>query len=377
MGDDNMRLRLQQQGAVLSSQLKVNDDDKVTQNEKGKKDARPIMSRNSFLCFILTNFLLLAYVLFFRTSSSSLQQQSNSSSITGQKQKSIHKKIPWDEYENCTIKNRPSSSSSTRKPLWAPSYPNTLDDSILKNLISTITGLSTGVKSYYAQRKGLRKCQSSDVTVLCHVVHPIVTTNPLDLTSMFDSQVIYIIRNPTTVFPVHLNYKAIKYHHHPSKTQVAVDSWRKDRDLYFADGLQGWKDQIKEWKVSMKEVYNISMFIPFEHLVDATKGPELLKRLTKLLEDFGFPIVVADDDMPCVWYKALGKEILEQIDSHGYEYSDYMPGYTQEHKDLLMKELSSMVEEYKDDDKELLLILQEYMDQVQSDLSLDQPYKDV
>mmetsp|Transcript_14429 Transcript_14429/g.21161 ORF Transcript_14429/g.21161 Transcript_14429/m.21161 type:complete len:97 (-) Transcript_14429:911-1201(-) len=65
MGDDNMRLRLQQQGAVLSSQLKVNDDDKVTQNEKGKKDARPIMSRNSFLCFILTNFLLLAYVLFF------------------------------------------------------------------------------------------------------------------------------------------------------------------------------------------------------------------------------------------------------------------------------------------------------------------------
>jgi len=162
-----------------------------------------------------------------------------------------------------------------------------------------------------------------------------------------------------------------------SSSKVAVDSWRKDRDLYFADGLQGWKDQIKEWKVSMKEVYNISMFIPFEHLVDATKGPELLKRLTKLLEDFGFPIVVADDDMPCVWYKALGKEILEQIDSHGYEYSDYMPGYTQEHKDLLMKELSSMVEEYKDDDKELLLILQEYMDQVQSDISLDQPYKDV
>eukprot|EP00521_Asterionellopsis_glacialis_P011357 CAMPEP_0195300708 /NCGR_PEP_ID=MMETSP0707-20130614/27972_1 /TAXON_ID=33640 /ORGANISM="Asterionellopsis glacialis, Strain CCMP134" /LENGTH=73 /DNA_ID=CAMNT_0040363475 /DNA_START=26 /DNA_END=243 /DNA_ORIENTATION=- len=56
---------------------------------------------------------------------------------------------------------------------------------------------------------------------------------------------------------------------------------------------------------------------------------------------------------------------------HDYEYADYVPGYTQEQQNFLMKELSHLMDKYKDD-TQLVSILSEYHTHIQFHLSMDQ-----
>mmetsp|Transcript_13540 Transcript_13540/g.18577 ORF Transcript_13540/g.18577 Transcript_13540/m.18577 type:complete len:411 (-) Transcript_13540:19-1251(-) len=400
--NDNIRSRLQ------STESSTNDGTKnYHKSEKvddEKKDAVPkrtcgvdlahltrkVSLCSIFICLLLLHFVAFSFnVLSFHASKQNETLISASKSFSNLESQTATEntvEIPWEKYENCTIQNRPSSplpnnelaSTSTEKPLWAPLFPNSLDDKLLKNLIHQLTGLSTGAKSYYAQRKGLRKCQSEtddDTTVLCIVVHPIIKTNPQDLTSLFNTKVVFFIRNIITAFPVYANYKAIKYHSHPPNTQISVEEWRKLRDLYLETELKNWKEQLYEWKKHMKGLYDVALYVPLEQLMDERRAPNVLQRLIHELKESGFPLAVSSDldDLSCVWYKSFGREVLEQMHMHGYEYSDYVPGYTQQQKDFLLEEFSVMMEENRDD-KDLLAILQEYREYVQRHLSLDQPW---
>lgn len=262
----------------------------------------------------------------------------------------------FTKYENCTISfsPEPEKPNWTTKPFWFPSYPDSMDDDLVKKIITGITGLSAGAKSYYAQSKKLKKCKGQTETALCMLIHPIVETTPEKFASDFQEKVIIGMRNPMTAIPTHFNGKAIKYHN--QKGQVSQDDWRNFRDQYMKGMLEEWKKQIRTWK-SMNP-YHVGTYISLEQMMDSKEGPAALQRLAKDLRSAGFQ-VANDDDIPCIWYTGVRKETLEAYEKHKYEYTDYYPGYTKDQQNLLIEELDKFVDENKDD-AGLVAILKEY-----------------
>jgi hypothetical protein len=57
---------------------------------------------------------------------------------------------------------------------------------------------------------------------------------------------------------------------------------------------------------------------------------------------------------------------------HGYEWPDYVPGYTKDQKEFLLKQLSIMMEE-NSQDVALIEILQEYHTDIRTNKRTDRP----
>lgn len=79
----------------------------------------------------------------------------------------------WSKYEDCKVRtpaNRGKRKEWTTKPLWFPQYPNSIDDRVVRSLISKMTGLNSGAKSYYASSKNVKRCKGNTETAACLVV---------------------------------------------------------------------------------------------------------------------------------------------------------------------------------------------------------------
>ena len=104
--------------------------------------------------------------------------------------------------------------------------------------------------------------------------------------------------------------------------------------------------------------------------MDPERGPAELVRLARLLSEAGFPILFdanASDltVASCIWYRSIGgKAVLEGYHAnHQYDFSDYVPGYTKEQKEMMLEGLSKLMKDY-DSDEELVAILTEYTDTI-------------
>ena len=297
------------------------------------------------------------------------------------------------KYDNCTLPmpRIGSRSTWTTKPLWFPSYPNSMDDNIIKSAITSITGLNAGAKSFYAssRRMGLRQCIGKTETASCLNIHPMVlmTTDPTSNTKIFAPPIVYILRNPATAMPAFLNHKRIKYAKLPGQTPL--DEWRSSRNQFLSTGLwDGYINQLRTWHdyttkssssssngaattTSSSPYYTIGMYLVWEHWMDPERGPTELVRLARLLSKVGFPILFSDDSFDlsvasCIWYRSIGgKEALEQFHKRNrqYEFSDYVPGYTKEQKEMMLGGLSTLMADYSND-SELVAILNEYADAI-------------
>lgn len=281
---------------------------------------------------------------------------------------------PLSRLQNCTMSFQPLPGRDkwTTKPLWFPSHPNTIEDSLHKKLISGITGLSAGGKSFYASSKAmkLKQCVGQTETATCSNVHPIVdmgNKHPDTRADMFFTKYVLGLRNPATNLPAFHNGKAIKYHGLCDGCQVPEKEWRKHRDEWLADMLKEWTNFIATWKKMKK--YKVGMYMVYEHLFDPIKGPETLQRLASLLRDAGFP-AASDNDIPCIWYKALGKDAIKAYRGRPYEYEDYIPGYTVTQRDMMFEQLNILAEEQAND-AELVGILRGYQHDIRTRARID------
>jgi hypothetical protein len=120
--------------------------------------------------------------------------------------------------------------------------------------------------------------------------------------------------------------------------------------------INEWKTQLTAWK-SLPS-YKIGLFLSFERLLNQDTGPAELQHLATFLQSVGYE-TVEEKDIACVWYTRMGKGRLSHHHEHGYEYKDYVPGFTKEQQELLLEELQQFKTE-NEDDTELVEILQGY-----------------
>jgi hypothetical protein len=242
-------------------------------------------------------------------------------------------------------------------------------------MISGLTGLSAGAKSFYAssKRMGLRQCKAKTETAACLLVHPMVEMKPgpESKSKEFHGQFIYLLRNPATVLPAFMNGKRIKYA--KKEGQTPIDEWRQSRDSFLEEGLwKGYRAQLKAWK-SLAPTYGVAMYLVYEELMDIEKGPAALRKLRSVMSEAGFP-TAPEHDTGCLWFQSVGgKEALERHERYGYEFNDYIPGYTKAQQSFLIKELEDMMKEYQDDE-ELVRILTDYRNYARDKLILDKAW---
>mmetsp|Transcript_7842 Transcript_7842/g.11998 ORF Transcript_7842/g.11998 Transcript_7842/m.11998 type:complete len:259 (+) Transcript_7842:509-1285(+) len=251
-----------------------------------------------------------------------------------------------------------------------------MDDNLMKTLISKMTGLKSGAKSFYASQKriGLRHCQSKTTeTAVCLNIHPLVemkSPGPDAFHESFDSTVVLLMRNPAIVIPAFLNQKRIKYKKLPG--QMPLKEWRKKRDESLKPMWNQWKNQYLSWKNTKH--YQVRMYFMYEDMMYPDRGIPAITRVSKLLQDAGFP-TVPSQEIACLWYQTFGGNALDQYYQYQYDYTEYVPGYTLAQKEFLIQEMAALIEEVqRQGDAELMNILKEYLIYFKEELVVDEPW---
>lgn len=202
---------------------------------------------------------------------------------------------------------------------------------------------------------------------------PAVRPHPSSQADNFGKVVLLALRNPLTAFPAFHQSKAELYH--GQKGQVDESEWIKFRDQYVGNDndshlFNEWKNFIMEWR-DMKP-YHVGGYLPFEYWTDDAKGPELVGKLSKILNETGFSTLHNDADdsneMECLWYRHMCAPMLEYEKSHA---DWYVPKFTEKQKDAIVAGLDQFAKEIEQahesgnttrpSDNELIVILRDYM----------------
>ena len=288
---------------------------------------------------------------------------------------------PLEHLKNCTITFEPPANEKgewSTKPLWFPAHPGAMADAFQKQLITGITGLQAGGKSFYASSKssGLKQCFGRSETAACFNVHPIVDMgdkHPETRSAKFYDKFIFGMRNPMLALPAFYNGKQIKYHGLCEGCQVAEDEWRPFRDEWLESMMDEWSNMVDTWTKMTK--YTVGMYLAEEHLWDPVRGPMALQRFANLLTEAGFATPDDEAEIPCIWLKIMGGE--EAVKAHHespYEYNKgihgYMPGYTVQQREMMFEKLNDLATKHVND-TELVDVLREYQNDIRTMARID------
>ena len=83
---------------------------------------------------------------------------------------------------------------------------------------------------------------------------------------------------------------------------MPLTQWRDIRKEYFNKMINDWVDVFRKW---MDSGYEVGLYVIYKDLMDAKKGPRVIKKMANLLNEAGFSIVDDDDDLCCVWYNGV------------------------------------------------------------------------
>lgn len=278
-------------------------------------------------------------------------------------------RVDLSPYEGCTIDPVSSPQPEGLKAYWVPMFPNS-DAGIIGTIVRLLTDSPAAHKSYYAKSKGTKKCKGNSVTVTCEQIHPVVGIGPPpeQQTGRYQPKILMGIRNPITGIPAHHHTKAVKYH--GATEQVDINGWRNFRDAWFMVSVRdGWRRVLTTWK-DMEGYDDDPMYLPLEHLLHETKGPELTRRLADELSSAGYHVVQNTD---CVWYTAVKDQLSGPNNPH-YDYvKDYIPSLTKEQKDELIEEFKDVKTTYPNDIS-LGKLLDEYTEVVLAEERTDIPW---
>ena len=207
---------------------------------------------------------------------------------------------------------------------------------------------------------------------------PALRPHPSSQADNFGNVVLLALRNPLTAFPAYHQSKAEMYHGQIG--QVEEGEWIQFRDQYVGNDTDShlfneWKNFIMEWRDMTP--YHVGGYLPYEHWIDEAKGPVLVRKLSRILESEGFPILYnntdeASDvgsDLECLWHKHILAPTLEDDKKRvGW----YVPKFTIEQKDAMvdgLNQFASEIEKAQENnnmtrpgDKNLIAILREYIE---------------
>lgn len=180
----------------------------------------------------------------------------------------------------------------------------------------------------------------------------------------FHNKYIVLVRNPMTGFPAGYNIKSQKYR--GLQGQNPIQEWRSVRDKWGMTAVQSFTDVIVQWNATK---YDVGMYLVYEDLYRADRSLQVMKDLRAFLIEAGFQ-VVSEEDLPCVWYHAIGKETIAQFYSTGYEYADYVPGYLPQHKKQMLEDMAQF-RKVAEKDSKLVAILDRYMEDIGNNMVMD------
>ena len=249
-----------------------------------------------------------------------------------------------------------------QKPIWFVTLHNSFPDNAHRLLIRNLTLLFNGGKSFYTSMKGkLRHCIGDTETATCAI-----SDLPTKNFQNYSRKYMMYIRNPLTALPYSANMKDVKYH--SLEGQMTVDKWRKTRDEWLTKMMEEWIGSIETWRKSPD--FDIGLYIVHEDLMDPHKGPDVLREMAKIFREAGFD-TIEDGKIPCAWLMSLGADNIQQHHMRGYEYNDYIPGYTKKQKKFIIDKVTAYMAEVGDSDKPLASILKRYIDDIRVNTVLD------
>jgi len=182
--------------------------------------------------------------------------------------------------------------------------------------------------------------------------------------------VIFSIRNPKYAFPFFHNDKAIRYN--GQEGQVEVSNWRESRDKWFEENMDRWFGILEQYATS--EDYEIGFFFNYDDFVRVDTGPQKLQELTDFLRSRGFN-VAGNEIIPCLWYQSVGKDTIEHYIDYKYDFTDYVPMYTEEQQQDMLKRLSAAIATYGADgahpNEKIVEILKVYYEDIRDDTHID------
>ena len=202
-------------------------------------------------------------------------------------------------------------------------HPFEMNEGIISQLITNMTGNNRGAKNYYRSKNGLKRCIGNGESVTCTTLHPSLALGrglPDSGLDTYNSKYILVLRNPMTSFPAAHNAKAARYH--GAVGQLSEKDWRLARDVWGKDRVEGFKSHVNKWKESKLD---LGMYLIYEEFFDPRKGPIIMKKLRSLLVEAGFK-VVEEKDLACAWYNAVGLENIQRYQKYHYDYEEYIPG---------------------------------------------------
>lgn len=288
----------------------------------------------------------------------------------------FEKKSHWNA-QNCP--RLPAVTAMAGRPVWVAGYPGSGFD-LVTPLVAAITGL-TAVDIYRHHSCTVPLQAGAALTGACLTHWPLVPhDSPASVavsTGIFYSpRAILVMRNPAQAIPsYHTRWWGAQQKIHGNHDQPPKSDWIEWRDKRFEHHLLMWKMSIVEWQrgIPAANIRGVSMYVPFEELVDVKSGPVLTTALARqFISTLGPKNPVADvHQAACLWRRTVDDED-QQHDVKAKR--RYEATYTPLQKDLFLQTLDDLLLAYASPSKKetvLTKILQRYRADIANLLTLD------
>lgn len=297
-------------------------------------------------------------------SSSSTSVSSSSSSIT-----TITEEESFCDNQYPLQHIRDRNGEIAGHPIWSVGYPGS-GSSVLMLLLSAITDLKANDVYQNTTRSN---CLTSEL-VVCKTHYPwTLVASPDEIArkrtyTPFHPRTWLLLRNPLHAIPSLANYLHEQANDMRIHSQQAPQNvWRQWRDQNFRTSWQSWMDVIHTWHhqgvLDAVVGYNVTLYVPYERMVANDTGPVLLTRMAYELRSAGF---TTRDDLACWWNYILKRQKKLKRQVVGYQ-----PSFTTIQRDIIVRDLRRMIQQYSSISSELTDILIQYHQEVLFRATLD------
>jgi hypothetical protein len=301
------------------------------------------------------------------TTSSAIGIHSNQNYITTSSAIRDVNKLAKHELNSQNCPHTVAAIETPGKPIWIAGYPGSGFD-MVAHLVSAITGL-TSVDVYRQHSCSLPVKDGAAPTGACLTHWPMIEKDsPVSVATstgtFYNPNAIFVIRNPANAIPsFHTRWWRAQKQMNRNNVFPGKEDWIEWRDKRFTKHLKSWKVSLQEWQrgISAAGIHGISLFIPYEELIDATKGPELSAEVANKFLAANHPATTATT--ACLWRRIA--------DDDHHPPRPFPPTFTSEQKALLLQTMDELILLFTTKEALLTSVLRGYRDDISTNLLLD------
>jgi hypothetical protein len=295
--------------------------------------------------------------------------------------------------DDCPSYYPPSLQNTTyrpRKPMWIAGYPGSGND-LLRNLVEHLSGFPgkdvytddhCHLDPHHEKYDAAPKRRSSAATgpswqpqraATCKTHFPVYKRYPPHqfTNQMAQDAAILLLRNPMNAMPSHFNFLWEYKHEIPDHSQQAPEEdWIAWRDANWQEQLRLWQQVLYYWY----EHWELLIVLPYEHLIQPTRGPALLQLLAAQLHENHVPtpnttatttwLDFDTYEFGCHWHYCVQSKRGATVKRSGHA---YQPTFTPEQYQALRLVISETYYYFRvRDEKEMSHLLLEYLTTVHS-----------